>query len=96
MTNEPTPRQGWTWQEGIDYEVTLEIIGEVIGVCSGKIGEQRRSTQPDQKVVEAWQHEIGDWVARRYALRASDTAAVAALRDEAVARRNYLRLRTIP
>ncbi|MGH3827738.1 MAG: hypothetical protein ACRDQX_11280 [Pseudonocardiaceae bacterium] len=59
MADEPDPRQSWIWSERIDYEVTLEIIGEVVGVCSGKIGEQKRSAHPDQKVIESWQHEIG-------------------------------------
>jgi len=96
MTEEPTPEQAWTWQEGIEYEVTLEIIGEVIGVCSQKIGDQESSADPDQDVIDAWERESRDWAARQHALHGDDPAAVAAIRDEAISRLNYLEPRAIP
>lgn len=96
MDEESTPEQAWTWQEGIDYEVTIEIINDVIGLCSWKIGQQERSAQPDQAVIDAWERESRHWASRQHNLRGTDPAAVTAASDEAIARRLYLEPREVP
>ncbi|ADB35604.1 hypothetical protein Kfla_6612 [Kribbella flavida DSM 17836] len=73
----------WSEEEGVSYEVALNVINEVVGAYSGLIGREEASPSPNATKIAAWRQAKIAWAQRQRDLSPADPQAVQAVRQEA-------------
>lgn len=73
--------RGWGPDDVSAYEFTMDLLNEVIGVCSARLDEQR----DDAGAVAALSAQKARYAALRAELRPGDRERVAQLREECAA-----------
>jgi hypothetical protein len=73
----------WSEEEGVSYEVALDVINDVVGAYSGLIGREEASPDPDGAKIASWRRVKVAWAHKRRELSPADPKAVASVRREA-------------
>lgn len=73
----------WSEEEGVSYEVALDIVNEVVGAYSGLIGREEAAPSPDAAKIANWRQAKLAWAQKRRELSPTDPQAVASVRREA-------------
>ena len=76
-------KASWSEEEGVSYEVALDMVNEVVGAYSGLIGREEASPSPDTAKIAAWRQAKVVWAHKRRDLSPADPQAVQAVRREA-------------
>ncbi len=77
--------------EAISFEVTLDLIGQVMAVYTGQIAAERRQPAPDQEAIATWTRHRTLAAADQQGLRASGPASVQRTREHYAALLRSLR-----
>lgn len=80
--------------EAISFEVTLDLIGQVVAVYTGRIAAEQRQPEPDQEAIATWTAHRTRAAADQQGLRAPDPAAVQKTRERYTALLRSLRGQT--
>lgn len=76
--NEPL----WTQDEAIAFECAKEVIGDLMGICSGKIAEEKAKPHPDIKKIKKLEAERSALFDERAHLYLKDNFAIERLNIE--------------
>jgi len=66
----------WSLEDGVAYEVALELIQQVVGAYSALIAKEESSEVPDTTVIESWERVQGRWAGRGRELHPADRRGV--------------------
>lgn len=72
----------WNNDESVGYEVTIEMINEVVGLYSALDESQQAAATPDPALIERWASERREWCRRREALDPTDHAEIERVQQE--------------
>jgi hypothetical protein len=66
----------WSPEDGVAYEVALELMQQVVGACSALIAKEESAEAPDTTVIESWERVQGRWAGRERELHPADRRGV--------------------
>lgn len=66
----------WALEDGVAYEVALEVIQQVVGAYSALIAKEESADAPNTLAIEAWEREQGQWVRTGRELSPADRTGV--------------------
>ena len=75
MTPEDTTC-GWSQQEGVAYEIALDVLPQLTAAADQQIVRLRETTTPDHAQIATWEERGARWAQRRLDLTPEDTATV--------------------
>ena len=81
----------WSPEDGVAYEVALEVIQQVVGAYSALIARERAAAAPDAEVIGSWRSERHRWQERARSLSPDDRGTVDEISAECAARLPALR-----
>ncbi|HBT97750.1 MAG TPA: hypothetical protein DEB25_09045 [Desulfobulbaceae bacterium] len=72
----------WTQEEAIAYECACEVIGDMIGIYTGRIYAEKRKISPDWEKIERFDDERARLFREREQLNGLDHETIARIRKE--------------
>lgn len=66
----------WSPEDGVAYEVALEVIQQVVGAYSALIARERAAAAPDAELIDSWRGERRRWQERARSLSPDDRGTV--------------------
>ena len=66
----------WSPEDGVAYEVALEVIQQVIGAYSALIAKEESRAASDASLIESWEQEQGRWAGRGRELDPADRRGI--------------------
>jgi len=66
----------WSPEDGVAYEVALEVIHQVVGAYSALIAREESAVAPDESLIGTWEQEQGRWAGRGRNLSPADSRGV--------------------